>query len=69
MFPGRLSVSRTIGDCEAKIKSFGGNPKCIICQPDIKVIEITDEDDFIILGCILYIKVTEFMINKITRMS
>jgi hypothetical protein len=36
VFPGRLSVSRTIGDIEAKDPRYGGNPKCVISTPDIK---------------------------------
>lgn len=51
VFPGKLSVSRTIGDADAKLTKYGGNPMCVICKPDIKVTEIKDIDDFIILGC------------------
>ena len=40
MFPGRLSVSRTIGDIEAKLLKYGGNSGCVICKPDVKVIDI-----------------------------
>ncbi len=35
MFPGRLSVSRTFGDIEAKIEKYEGNPKVVIAEPDI----------------------------------
>ena len=31
--PGRLSVSRTIGDIEAKDPRYGGNPKVVIPLP------------------------------------
>ena len=31
VFPGRLSVSRTFGDIEAKMEKFGGNSNVIIC--------------------------------------
>ena len=41
VFPGKLSVSRTIGDADAKLTKFGGNPNCVICHPDIKEIDIT----------------------------
>jgi len=51
VFPGKLSVSRTIGDVDAKLTRYGGNPNCVICKPDIKEITITDNDDFILLGC------------------
>lgn len=51
MFPGKLSVSRTIGDADAKLTRFGGNPNCIICKPDVKEIDIKGHHDFILLGC------------------
>ena len=52
VFPGRLSVSRTIGDAEGKIPILGGNPNVIICKPDIFKFNIIDNDiDYFILGC------------------
>ena len=52
VFPGRLSVSRTIGDAEAKIKILGGNPNVIIPEPDIYEYDLKKDDiDFFILGC------------------
>ena len=36
VFPGRLSVSRTFGDIEAKLEKFGGNPNVVISKPEIK---------------------------------
>ena len=52
VLPGRLSVSRTIGDVEAKKVQFGGNPKVIIPNPDIFCYDLNkDNIDFIILGC------------------
>lgn len=36
VFPGRLSVSRTFGDIEAKNPRFGGNPNVIVCDPEVK---------------------------------
>jgi len=51
VFPGRLSVSRTIGDIEAKDVRYGGNPNCVIPTPDIKSFKIRSNYDFIILGC------------------
>jgi len=41
VFPGRLSVSRTIGDLEAKVTAVGGNPDVIISNSSVKVIHIT----------------------------
>jgi protein phosphatase PTC2/3 len=51
VLPGRLSVARTFGDPEAKIVALGGNPKCVIHNPEIKKFRIVKEHDFIILGC------------------
>ena len=45
--PGRLSVSRTFGDLEAKIEKFNGNPNVVISAPDIKSFKVTGEHDFI----------------------
>ena len=51
MLPGRLSVSRTFGDAEAKLSKFGGNEKVIIANPDVTYFKIDNEVDFIVLGC------------------
>ncbi len=52
MFPGRLSVSRTIGDIEAKLEKFGGNPKVITAEAEVMKHEMNEEeDDFFLLGC------------------
>ena len=50
VFPGRLSVSRSFGDIEAKLPKYGGNMKVIVADPEIRVFEITDNLDFIILA-------------------
>jgi len=36
VFPGRLSVSRTFGDLEAKALKYDGNPNVVIAEPDIR---------------------------------
>jgi serine/threonine protein phosphatase PrpC len=51
VFPGRLSVSRTIGDIEAKDVRYGGNPRCVVPTPDIKSFKIRPNYDFIVIGC------------------
>ena len=51
VFPGRLSVSKTFGDIEAKRPKYGGNPNVIVCDPDIKSFRIQDNFDFIMIGC------------------
>ena len=49
--PGRLSVSRTFGDIEAKRERYGGNPKVIIAEPEVKAFQINSSLDFIVLAC------------------
>jgi len=52
VFPGSLSVSRTIGDPFAKLANLGGNPKVVISEPDIYCFDLEKDDvDFLILGC------------------
>jgi protein phosphatase PTC2/3 len=50
VIPGRLSVSRAIGDAHAKLKKLNGNPNVIISEPEIKHFKICASHDFIILG-------------------
>lgn len=51
MAPGRLSVSRTFGDIEAKHPDLGGMEGVVVCEPDITRIKNgTLEADFIIIG-------------------
>lgn len=42
VFPGRLSVSRTFGDIEAKLQKYGGNIKVVIAEPEIEVFTIDE---------------------------
>jgi len=51
VFPGRLSVSRTFGDFEAKMPKYGGNPNVVIVEPEIHEIPVDSTSDFILLGC------------------
>ena len=52
VFPGKLSVSRTVGDAEGKLEVLGGNPHVLIPEPDIYTFDIKKDDiDFFILGC------------------
>jgi protein phosphatase 2C family protein 2/3 len=50
VLPGRLSVSRTFGDIEAKLESRKGNPKVVIATPDIKSFRISSEHDYIVMA-------------------
>jgi protein phosphatase 2C family protein 2/3 len=40
VFPGRLSVSRTFGDIEAKRVKYGGNSNVVIADPEIKAFKV-----------------------------
>lgn len=52
VMPGRLSVSRTFGDCQAKMEKYGGNPNVVICDPEIHHLTIdADDNDFLLLAC------------------
>lgn len=51
MFPGRLSVSKTFGDIEAKKVKYGGNPRVIVADPDVKGFKIMPNYDYILLAC------------------
>jgi protein phosphatase 2C family protein 2/3 len=56
VLPGRLSVSRTFGDLEAKLSAFGGNPAVVMAIPEIRSFKIetsperADQSDFIVMG-------------------
>ena len=51
VLPGRLSVSRTFGDIEAKLEAHGGVPGVVIAEPEIRTLRVTSGMDFIMLGC------------------
>ena len=51
VIPGKLSVSRTIGDIEAKDEKYGGKKGVIMSMPDVTEMEINNEFDFMIIGC------------------
>ena len=51
VLPGRLSVSRTFGDIEAKDEKFGGNKNVVVALPDITEIDLNEDFNLIILGC------------------
>ena len=51
VLPGRLSVSRTFGDVEAKEEKFGGMKNVVVALPDITEIELSPEYNFIVIGC------------------
>ena len=50
VLPGRLSVSRTFGDLEAKIERRGGNRNVVVSIPDIKSFRIQEDHDFIVMA-------------------
>ena len=49
--PGRLSVSRTFGDIEAKNENFGGKKNIVVALPDITEIELDDDFNLLVIGC------------------
>ena len=49
--PGRLSVSRTFGDIEAKLEKYGGKKNVVIALPDVVEFELNEEYNFIVMGC------------------
>ena len=51
VFPGRLSVSRTFGDIEAKKPRYGGNPNVVICEPEITTFKLKNNFDYFLIGC------------------
>jgi len=63
--PGRLSVSRTFGDIEAKWPVYGGNPKVVIATPEIKQFEISPSNDYLLMGWDgIFDKLTNYQVNK-----
>jgi hypothetical protein len=42
VLPGRLSVSRTFGDIEAKMEKYGGKEGVVIAKPEISQFTIND---------------------------
>lgn len=51
VFPGRLSVCRTLGDLEAKQTKQLGNPRIVVSDPDIAFFRLQPCHDFIVLCC------------------
>ncbi len=51
VYPGKLSVTRTFGDIEAKDPDLGGIRNCISSEPEICKYTLTGKEDFILLGC------------------
>lgn len=49
--PGRLSVSRTFGDAEAKLSKFGGIEGVVVATPDVFKLKLKNDTDFIMMGC------------------
>jgi serine/threonine protein phosphatase PrpC len=48
--PGKLGVSRSLGDIETKIPKFGGKPGVVIAIPDIVSFKLDEDMDFIIIA-------------------
>ena len=39
--PGRLAISRSFGDIDAKLTEKGGNPRVVISTPEIRTLNLT----------------------------
>ena len=50
VLPGRLSVTRSFGDIEAKYEPMGGMKGVLIAHPEIFTIDILENYDFIVLA-------------------
>jgi protein phosphatase PTC2/3 len=48
--PGKLKVSRALGDLDAKDPEYGGNPKVLIPDPDVKSFKVKSDQDFILIA-------------------
>lgn len=51
IYPGKLSVSRTLGDFQAKDAEFGGHRGVVSPEPDIRKFKLSGKEDFIVLCC------------------
>lgn len=49
--PGRLAVSRTLGDIEAKLAKYGGKPNVISAEPETGSFKLENDMDFLVLAC------------------
>jgi protein phosphatase 2C family protein 2/3 len=54
VLPGRLAVSRTMGDSEAKLPKYNGIPNVISAEPDVFSFKINEDCDFLLLGCTFF---------------
>ena len=51
VFPGRLSVCRTFGDCEAKLAHLGGIQDVVTCEPEIThEVDGSNYIDYVLIG-------------------
>jgi protein phosphatase PTC2/3 len=50
VLPGRLSVSRTFGDSAAKMRRHGGIPGVVSSEPDVKIVPLGLDVDYILMG-------------------
>ena len=48
--PGGLSVARSFGDLESKVKSFGGKENIVVSKPEIFDMDIESNFDFAFLA-------------------
>jgi protein phosphatase 2C family protein 2/3 len=51
VYPGGLSLSRSIGDLTAKVEEFGGNPGVVVCDPEVVSFEVDPVDHLYLTLC------------------
>ena len=49
VMPGRLAISRAFGDIECKLPQYGGTPKVITAEPEIRHFKIDKENHSFLL--------------------
>ena len=43
VMPGKIAVSRSIGDIKTKLEKYGGKPGCVSAVPDVTSVELTKD--------------------------
>ena len=50
VYPGGLTITRSLGDAQSKLKELGGNPFLIINEPQIFAFELRETHDFLVIA-------------------
>ena len=49
--PGKIAVSRTIGDYYCKLPELGGVKNTVSAEPCINILKVDEKSDFLLMGC------------------